>query len=200
VSVRVRLGGLGSNGEKMQLKPIEINGRFLVEIAHGIYLIENFITNEEHSYLLNVCKTADEYEWTRSYMDSLREEVEHRYGKEELVNIENHVNKFWLDKCISIPDLDLSFKLANRLTEFLGELGFLTIRPFINVQRQYTGVSLAEHHDQGHDIRVKFASVLYLNEDFTDGELYFPDKNLSYRFPEKSLVIFAEVHDFVHRV
>ena len=184
----------------MRLTPTTIDGLILEELEDGIYLIRNFIIDEEHNYLLNVCKSAPESEWADSYMETLRGEVEYRHGKEELANIQNHVNEFWLDKCISVPDLDLSFKLADRLYKFLSSAGTLLVKPFINVQRQYTGVSLAEHHDQAYDEKIAFASVLYLNEDFVDGELYFPNKGLSYRFPEKSLVIFAAGPDFVHGV
>jgi hypothetical protein len=186
--------------KKMRLTPKNVGDLALKELVDGIYLIENFITDEEHLYLLDVCRSATEKQWSDSYMETLYGEVEYRYGKEELVNIQNHVNNFWLDKCISVPDLDLSFRLANRLTSLMGELDYLLVKPFINIQRQYTGVALPEHHDQAYDEKITFASVLYLNEDFVDGELYFPDKKLSYRFPEKSLVVFAAGPDFIHGV
>jgi 2OG-Fe(II) oxygenase superfamily len=184
----------------MQLIPMQKDGRLLGEVSYGIYLIQNFITDEEHSYLINLCKTASESEWSRSYLSNISKEVEYNYGKEELKNIINHVDEFWIDKYLSIPDLELSFTLANRLAAFLSDFDFLSVRPFTHIQRQYAGVALAEHDDRGYDEKIKFASVLYLCEDFIGGELYFPNKNLNYRFPEKSLVIFKAGTEFTHGV
>jgi len=42
--------------------------------------------------------------------------------------------------------------------------------------------------------------VLYLNDDYLGGELYFSNLNLEFKFPKGSMVVFATGDEYMHGV
>ena len=41
------------------------------------------------------------------------------------------------------------------------------------IQRMQTGVELKSHVDQNTDPSVRYGTILYINDDYSDGELFF---------------------------
>ena len=68
------------------------------------------------------------------------------------------------------------------------------------MQRQYEGVPLVAHVDNHTDNSLEYAAVFYLNDDYTNGEVYFVNQNIEMRPPIRSLLVFPTSDEWEHGV
>jgi hypothetical protein len=47
---------------------------------------------------------------------------------------------------------------------------------------------------------MKWAAVIYINDNYTDGELYFSEKQIAIRPPRRSMVVFPSTEEYWHGV
>lgn len=181
---------------------VPINGILPEEIDNGIFLIREFLTEEERSYLHGMALSAPEDEWEKLYKEEIIGQAIHKYGKDDAESIQRYILEkhasFWDNKVLAIEDKKLSKVLTYR-AQVLFE-GLYDTTSLSDFQRQYPGIALAEHHDQGHDPNLVRATVTYINDDYMNGELYFPDRNLKFRPPARSMITFPATRDYVHGV
>ena len=91
-------------------------------------------------------------------------------------------------------------KLGSRLKSLFEPDSGLSFRSFGIIQRQYEGAELKAHYDQYTDKRMIWASVAYINDNYTNGEFWFKYKNISLRPPIRSLLIFPATEEYFHGV
>ena len=188
------------------------DGYTVNKIDDGIYEVENFIGEDDRSFVYEFCESLTEEQWQQSYIDNLKSQAMINFGTDDIdMLIAEHKiikNEKLLDKSIAIArDLpsggpekrlwDLAHGFANRLKAYVADY---PVRPFGVIQRHYTGVGLDEHVDQRNDPRLKFACVIYLNENYVDGELYFPDRGIELKPKQRSLIMFDASDDYLHGV
>lgn len=170
-------------------------------IDDGIYRIFNFLKDEEASFLHSFAKDATEEQWQEEYIQTLTETAIHQFGRTDIWELEKEgllgINPDWFDRTITIPGM-LPEILADRMQQFFN--GEEKVTPLITIQRHYPGTRLDEHVDQDHDPNLMYASVAYINDDFIDGELYFPERKLEIRPVARSLVIFSAAQGYLHGV
>lgn len=170
-------------------------------IDEGIYRIFDFLTQEEQEFLHSLADNATEEEWQEEYVETLKESARHKFGREDIWQLEKEgligINPDWFDRTLTIPGM-LPKTLAARMQDFFSAEE--VVRPLITIQRHYPGTKLDEHVDQDHDPNLLYASVVYINDNFIDGELYFPERNLEIRPVERSLVVFSAAHGYLHGV
>jgi hypothetical protein len=161
------------------------------KIAPGIDLWENFLTDHEHQYLLNTCKSLSQEDWEATFNDQFQYNLE-RDGEEP--------NNEWSDRIYQFPkDNDIIISINNKINNFVkkdGEFPGLLSRS----QRHYPGSFLNEHYDAIQSNSLSHALVLYLNDDYIGGELYFNKFNLEIKPPVKSLIKFPSTEDYKHGI
>lgn len=171
------------------------------EIFENVYLMENFLSEEEVTYLREFADAATDEDWKKQNYENLRGQAEHLFGPESEEEIQEYIARnnsgFYDDKVIRIPDEEFCHRITERMRPFVEEfdIGYLH-----EIQRQYEGVSLDEHYDAGYDNRIKKALIIYINDDFTDGELYFVGKDFKRKLPAGSAITFPATEDYVHGV
>lgn len=167
-----------------------------------VFVIKNFLTEDECDYLTNLARSKKQEEWEFEYMEGIRNFVKREYGLDSIEESGVPVTEDWYDKVIHIdkdcPDLvDKMGKRAEKLFKDDHELKFSS---FITLQRQYTGSELRGHYDQFVDKTVEYAAVIYPNDDYTDGKFYFKHKDISLRPPKGSILIFPGSEEYWHGV
>lgn len=175
-----------------------------------IILIHEFISEEDRIQLYTFASSATEDDWRQTYLSSLVKRLgelqrgEHVDGIDvaaEIKNIESLIENVdqneWADRTIMNP-IPIGEDLAKKMSMFFDEEYFY--RGFATIQRHYPGSSMKVHNDSGHNPDLVFASVLYLNDDYEGGELYFPTRNLRIKAPARSLAIFATGEEYIHGV
>jgi hypothetical protein len=146
----------------------------------NIQYIEDVLSKEEHEVLLNYAKTADSWKeqpW-------LARTIEAQYLPKEISEI-----------------LNKTFELVyKKTTDFYG----VTINPHrqgrLHVVKFVKGFYLVPHIDTLSSEGNHIASVYYINDDYTGGEIYFPDHKLTIKPKSNSLIIFPGNENYVHGV
>jgi hypothetical protein len=133
---------------------------------------------------MEMAENASEEDWKKDYIESLDD-------------IKYDINYPWNDKALNV-DSDLKISLRDKIKSSINK--DLIVQQFDTIQRHYSGSSLPEHSDRGYNREPEYAIVLYLNDDYLGGELYFSKLNLEFKFPKGSMVVFATGDDYMHGV
>jgi hypothetical protein len=62
------------------------------------------------------------------------------------------------------------------------------------------GVELKSHTDQHTDPSIHYATIIYINDDYVDGELFFPNKDIALRPKPGDLLFFPGNEEYEHGV
>jgi hypothetical protein len=144
-------------------------------LAPDIYEIENFLTFEENEEFLKYCKNLDESDWW----------VKDR--KAALLDYFDGRTIFW-DK--ESPEL---FKNLNKKIEicFSGYLDLVKPQLYRNLKTH----SIGEHRDndigfhKSKNYHTRYGIVVYFNDDYTGGEIYYPNHKLYHKPKSRSLIL-----------
>lgn len=174
------------------------------EIGPQIFCIENFATAEELAELLEEVNAATEETWSLQYLDEMKKNCLIKFGRDDIENLRAEglleVTDTFADKLYFVQNKDLTHALHNRSVDIFKMAGDLEITGFITHQRLYAGSELTAHFDQYSDKLVQYAAVLYYNDDYTAGEVFFPQHHLKLRPKPGSLLIFPGTSYYIHGV
>lgn len=200
----------------INLEKLIASGYNVSEIDSGMYVVDNFITENECKTLYDFASSLTEDQWKQSYIINLKKMAKNSFGTDDLDALAKErkiiINEKLLDKTVSIsPEIfpsgvkkslqnqlwGMAIELSDRLKKFVSKY---PIRPFAVIQRHYPGVGLDEHVDQKNDPCLRFACIIYLNDNYNGGELYFPYRGIRIKPAARSLVIFDASDEYLHGV
>ena len=173
------------------------------EVAPDVFLVHDFLKDIEIELILNEINSLSQADWESHYMSGVVGLAERKYGrtdidnlvKEGLVEITDH----WVDKNVGL-DHRLSDPITKRIQKIFSFSDSLIFDGVGTIQRQYEGAHLTEHVDNHADPNIAYAVIMYLNDDYTDGELFFSRLGLKIKPPTKSLIIFPSGENYLHGV
>jgi hypothetical protein len=188
--------------EKYELATTYSEGLVAKEVADGVHVIEDAMTAYEIEYLDGVCRTATEMNWRARYIEGIRASAVELYGEESLEEIEEYINRnfneYWSDKTLMIEDKNLCDNLVKKVKPFFGDNYDLSA--LYEAHRQKPGEGMIEHFDGGYDSRLLRSMLFYINDDFSGGELYFPELNFEYKPKAGNFITFPSHIKYVHGV
>jgi len=170
------------------------------QLDPNVFLIKDFLSEEECRFFYNHAESKSENDWVGAYLEGIKDRVESRYGDRDLEAHNVEVTKDWNDKVIFLKDLTNKYNLSNRLETLFDKEANYSFRSFGVIQRQYEGTELKGHYDQYVDDKMKWAAVIYINEDYNDGEFYFSEKGISIKPPRRSMLVFPATEEYWHGV
>jgi hypothetical protein len=173
------------------------------EVAEGIFLINNFLKEEEFNSINQIIDMASESDWTTHYMNGVIGLAERKYGRSDIDNLLDEglieITTHWIDKNLSLP-FDISDKISTRIKEIFTFNDDLNFDGVGTIQRQYSGAPLIEHVDNHSDPLIEYAVIIYINDDYVDGELFFSKLDFSIKPKKYSLIIFPSDEKYLHGV
>ena len=173
------------------------------EIYENIFLIKNFLTEKDVKPLWNIINNATQKDWEEDYRNSQKLLALRKYGRDDIENlIKEGVMEYtyaWADKAIAVPEKLVS-GLNKRIAKIFSFNKDLFYGKIDTIQRQYEGAELIEHVDSHGDPYVLYAVIAYLNDDYSNGELFFSQLNLQLKPPKNSLIVFPDGEQYVHGV
>jgi hypothetical protein len=189
-----------------KLKQIFEDKNFSVnEIIDDVIVVNNFLSKEELSKLFDIINSTPDEDWLIEYTTNLKRFCMEKFKRDDVENLVKEgkfeITKGWQDKNLSLIKYPISDKINQRLQEIL-----LTANPNIQfasaktLQRMQEGVELKAHTDQHTDPAIEFATIIYLNDEYSKGELFFVNKDLELKPEAGSLVVFPGTADFEHGV
>ncbi len=175
------------------------------EITDELISIENFLTDEDLEFLMNQIGSAVQSDWEIEYTSNLKRFCLEKFGRDDVENLvaegKFEITQNWADKNLNVshhPEYRIFYeRLASTISEADPDL---ELSGFATIQRMQPNVELKSHTDQHTDPSIKYAAIIYLNDDYKDGELFFKNLNLELRPKPKTLLIFPGNQKYEHGV
>ena len=205
MSFRLLLEKLGKMLDHSKIKTrLEQLGHNFTQIEDSIFLVYNLFTEKEFEPLWEIVNNAKQKDWEEDYIQSQITLAKQKFGRSDLENLVNEglveITQHWLDKAIRIPPL-IAVGLSKKIDEiFMFKDSGLQPKGLQTIQRQYENSELVEHNDNDADPTIAYAGVAYLNDDYSDGELYFSNLNIEIKPPARSFIIFPGGEKYRHGV
>jgi len=168
-----------------------------------IFLVRDVLTSNECGEILKELQSYSEEDWSRSYIESMREYSLRQFGRSMEELLEEGVftlDTAWADKNITVQNTELTCRINDQISALIESYPQLQFRGLGNAQRQFPGIELKLHTDGDSEPAVVYAVIFYLNDDYTEGQLYFPTRSLKVKPPAGSLVIFPTTSEYKHGV
>ncbi len=183
------------------------NAGYTVEVFHDhILSIKNFLQDGELDTILDIINRTDDKEWFIEYTQNLARFCMEKFGRDDVENLvaegKFEITQGWEDKNLNIVNEEISQTLQGRLGRLL-EIAdpSLELAGFGTLQRMQAGVELKSHTDQHTDPSIKYAAILYINDDYKDGTLFFKNKeNSDLRPAPGTLLVFPGNEEYEHGV
>lgn len=187
------------------LKQELIDAGFKVEEpVDQILVIEDFISDEELDQFWQIIHDTPEDDWFIHYRKQLKDFCMEKFGRDDVDNLvaegKYEVTRGWDDKNLLISQYPVAIKVTERLLGLIEKADPQLHLTFGIFQRMQEGVELKAHTDQHTDPSIKYAAVLYLNDDYADGEVFWPNKDLILKPKPKTLVMFPGTDEYHHGV
>jgi hypothetical protein len=177
------------------------------EVFHdGVLFIKDFLKENELENLLQIIEKTPNEKWFIEYTQNLARFCMEKFGRDDVDNLvaegKFEITKGWEDKNLNIKNEPISKTLQVRLGNLISLSDkTLELAGFGTLQRMQTGVELKAHTDQHTDPSIKYAAILYINDDYKDGTLFFKNKeNSDLRPTPGTLLIFPGNEEYEHGV
>jgi hypothetical protein len=182
-----------------------INAGYKVEeLAPELWLVEDYLNSDDIQSIFDYIADKSEEDWSTYYMDHLRDRAEEEHGTRDIEKL-NEEGKFeitfdWADKTIHLPEMDALTKLDAGIYKIISYDPNLIYNGSGTIQRQYEGSDLKVHVDNHVDPYIAYAAVVYLNDDYTYGEVIFPEQGIELRPKPGSMLFFSSTDSHPHGV
>lgn len=175
------------------------------ELVEGLLVVEDFLSKEDLDAYLEAINTTPEEAWWKHYEAHLKQFCLEKFGRDDVENLvaegKYEVTQGWADKNLNIDFHPVTRKLNKIVNDFIAEAdNTLELASFGIFQRMQEGVELKSHTDQHTDPSIRYAGVIYLNDNYVDGEIFWPNKNIEIKPKAGSLIVFPGTDEFHHGV
>lgn len=192
---------------KVFLKKEFDDAGYKTEVFHeNVLFIEDFLSPEELNTILKIIETTPNEDWSIEYTKNLARFCMEKFGRDDIENLvaegKFEITQGWEDKNLNITTEEISITLQGRLGQLLKLADpSLELAGFGTLQRMQPGVELKSHTDQHTDPSIRYAAILYINDDYKDGELFFKNMLGSDLRPKPgTLLIFPGNEEYEHGV
>ncbi len=179
---------------------------FVTEIVKDeILVVRNFMTQEEFDAVWKTINETPEEDWSVHYREHLKQFCLEKFGRDDVENLvaegKYEITKGWDDKNLSINNTKVATSLQSKFQKLLLDADpGLELAGFGTLQRMQEGVELKSHTDQHTDPSIRYAVILYLNDDYSDGNLFFINKDIEVRPRPGDLLVFPGNEEYEHGV
>jgi hypothetical protein len=170
--------------------------------------------------LLLLANSLTNDQWSELNLNSAKKRALDQFGTDDLELLEKegkmHFNRYSLDKSVGLingdmgptgvdPDIlntasNLRMEFTKKLEKFIADSNKYELSPFFSIRRHYKDDGMPDHDDQQNSPNQRQSVVLYLNDDYNGGELYFRDQNVEVKPKARSVMIFNNGADYMHGV
>lgn len=161
--------------------------------SDNIYYYKNILDNP--SYIVKLIEeSGSDNDLIGPWITWESSDGDYIFGKTKRINLENYVNSSDESKFIYGSILS-SIRIAGKF--YSKERGIdLGEQSPISISKYDEGKFMGPHTDERTGAHI--SGVLYLNDDYSEGELKFPNQNLSIKPEAGSMVIFPSTGDYIH--
>lgn len=181
------------------------NNFIFEEVTEEILWVKDFFTKDELDFVLGVIGKASQEDWEVEYLSNLKHFCMEKFGRDDVDNLvaegKFEITQNWADKNLNIQHHKEYNAFYQRLSKIVDESDpSLMLSGLATIQRMQTGVELKSHTDQHTDPSIKYATIIYINDDYVDGELFFSNLDISLRPKPGDLLFFPGDQKHEHGV
>lgn len=186
-------------------KQLEDNGYSFEEITPKLLSIKNFLSKEQLDIFIDIINSASQEDWEIEYHANLSKFCLEKFGRDDVDNLvaegKFEITQNWKDKNLNILKQPVIKELYRSLNSMVVNSDpELHLSGLATIQRMQPGVKLTSHTDQHTDPSIRYATILYLNDEYADGELFFPNLNIELKPKAGTLVFFPGDEEYEHGV
>jgi hypothetical protein len=128
-----------------------------------------------------------------------------KFGRDDVDNLvaegKFEITQNWVDKNFNITHHEIYRPLYNRLNSMiLNSYESLELSGLATIQRMQPGVELKSHTDQHTDPSIRYATIIYINDDYSDGDVFFPNFDINLKPKPGTLLFFPGNEQYEHGV
>ena len=176
------------------------------EITPELVSVKNFLSEDHLNIFWNIISNTSQEDWEVEYYANMKNFCMQKFGRSDIENLvaegKYEITQNWKDKNFNISSHEIYRPMHNRLNSMVIKSDpELHLSGLATIQRMYPGVELKSHTDQHTDPSIRYAAILYINDDYKDGTLFFKNKkNLELRPKPGTLLIFPGNEEYEHGV
>jgi hypothetical protein len=184
---------------------LEKNNFIFEEVTEEILWVKDFFTKDELDFVLGVIDKASQADWEIEYLGNLKHFCMEKFGRDDVDNLvaegKFEITQNWADKNLNVQghkEYDVFYKRLSDIVE--DSDSSLMLSGLATIQRMQPGVELKSHTDQHTDPSIRYATIIYINDDYIDGELFFPNLDVTLRPKPGDLLFFPGDEKHEHGV
>lgn len=184
---------------------LEENGFQTEELDSEALLVKSFLSKDELDDIFKIINSTPNEDWFIEYRSSVESFCMQKFGRGDVDNLvaegKFELTQNWQDKNLNIGKHPIQSIVFNRLNDLIQRVdNTIHLNSFATIQRMQEGVEIKAHTDQDTDLSIRYAAIVYLNDDYTDGELFFSKYEGTIRPPAGSLLLFPGDVGYHHGV
>lgn len=181
------------------------NGYSFEEIAPELISVENFLSKEQLDTLNNIIDSTSQEDWEVEYLSNLKTFCMEKFGRDDVDNLvaegKFEITQNWKDKNFNISDHEMYIPMYTSLNSMVVSSDpELHLSGLATIQRMQTGVELKSHTDQHTDPSIRYATIIYINDEYVDGELFFPNLDVQLKPKPGTMLFFPGNEEYEHGV
>jgi len=186
-------------------KNLKENNFVFEEVTEDILWVKDFLKKDDLDFVLKVIGKASQEDWEVEYMGNLKRFCLEKFGREDVDNLvaegKFEITENWVDKNLNINHHEEQRVFYNKLSEMVNKSdSSLMLSGLATIQRMQPKVELKSHTDQHTDPSIRYATIIYINDDYVDGELFFPKLDISLRPKPGDMLFFPGDEKHEHGV
>jgi hypothetical protein len=175
------------------------------EVTDSIIWVKDFLTKTDLDFILQTIGDASQEDWEVEYYGNLKNFCMTKFGRDDVDNLvaegKFEITQNWKDKNLNIRHHEEQDVFYRRLEEMVDSSDpLLMLSGLATIQRMQPKVELKSHTDQHTDPAIRYATIIYINDDYVDGELFFPKLDISLRPKPGDMLFFPGDEEHEHGV
>jgi hypothetical protein len=181
------------------------SGYEVKDITAELFSVENFLSEDQITTFWDIINSTSQEDWEVEYHANLKNFCMQKFGRDDVDNLvaegKFEITQNWKDKNFNISSHEIYRPLYDDINSMVIESDpELVLSGFATIQRMQAGVELKAHTDQKTDPSIKYATIVYINDDYADGELFFPNLDIQLKPKPGTMLFFPGNEQYEHGV
>jgi len=181
------------------------SGYEVKDITTELFSVENFLSEDQINTFWDIINSTSQEDWEVEYHANLKNFCMQKFGRDDVDNLvaegKFEITQNWKDKNFNISSHEIYRPLYDDINSMVIDSDpELVLSGFATIQRMQAGVELKAHTDQRTDPSIKYATIVYINDNYADGELFFPNLDIQLKPKPGTMLFFPGNEQYEHGV
>jgi hypothetical protein len=181
------------------------SGYVVTDITPELFSVENFLSEDQITTFWEIIHSTSQEDWEVEYHANLKYFCMQKFGRDDVENLvaegKFEITQNWKDKNFNILHHEIHRPLYDGLNSMVVKSDpELILSGLATIQRMQPGVELKSHTDQHTDPSIKYATIVYINDDYADGEIFFPKLDIQLKPKPGTMLFFPGNEEYEHGV